>query len=154
MEFAQVYGSLNQTLKNKVINFWIDQNCMPEDIAKLRVEEALFAILEDGNIVAVCSGKPVWVDQLRDNFIYYRTYTKSDYRKKDLSKILFNLTKEYLNKNRIINGIEMKGIYFIYESSILNKLREFVRPSGTLIGWTDKNQQIRVLYLDGAKINI
>ena len=61
-------------------------------------------------------------------------------------------TKSYLDEVRIVDGIEVKGIYIIYESEILNTyVTDYVRYSGlTLIGWTTQNQQIRVLYLDGA----
>jgi len=157
MKIAQVYGSENQNLKNKVINFWIEQKCLSEQEAKVRIEEALCAILDDdNNVIAISSGKVMWVDQLRDNFLYYRSYTKSEYRNQDLSVLLLKLSKDYLNAHNIMGGVEVKGIYIIYESEILNKnVDDFVRYSGlTLIGWTDKNQQIRVLYLDGAKINI
>ena len=43
----------------------------------------------------------------------------------------------------------------IYESEILNKyVKDFVRSSNLiLIGWTINNEQIRVSYLDNAKIN-
>jgi GNAT superfamily N-acetyltransferase len=157
MKIAQVYGSNNQTLKNKVINFWIEQKCLSEEEAKIRIEEALCALLDDdNNVIAISSGKVMWIDRLRDNFLYYRSYTKPEYRNQDLGKLLFKLSREYLNTNKIRGGVEVKGIYIIYESEILNKnADDFVRYNGlTLIGWTDKNQQIRVLYLDGAKINI
>ena len=109
MKVAQVYQSGNQNLKNKIINFWIEQKCLSESEAKVRVEEALCAILDDdNNIIAVSSGKLIWVDQLRDNFLYYRSYTKPEYRNQDLGKSLFTLSKEYLNKNRIINSVEVK----------------------------------------------
>ena len=157
MKIAQVYGSNNQTLKNKIINFWIEQKCLSEEEAKIRIEEALCALLDDdNNVIAISSGKVMWVDQLRDNFLYYRSYTKPEWRNQDLSVLLLKLSKEFLTQNRIINSMEVKGIYIIYESEILNKnVDDFVRYSGlTLIGWTEKNQQIRVLYLDGAKIDM
>jgi len=153
MKLLRLKGTSDTLLKEKVIDFWITQGCLSAADARSRVSEVFYIVLDESDeIIAVSSGKPIWVNSLRGHFLYYRSYTKPENRKQDLSKILMAETKSYLDEVRIVDGIEVKGIYIIYESEILNTyVTDYVRYSGlTLIGWTTQNQQIRVLYLDGA----
>ena len=158
MKIAQIYGVDNPTLKEKVLNFWVSEGCMPETEANQRIHQALAAVLDnDNNVIAVCSGKPLFVEQLKDWFIYYRAYTKPEYRNLDITKFLLNSVFQFLNKSetKTLEGVEVKGIYIIFESEILNKfVKHFVATDTklTLIGWNDKNQQIRVSYFDNAQM--
>jgi len=158
VKIAQIYGVDNPTIKEKVLNFWISEGCMPEAESHQRIHQALAAVLDnDNNVIAVCSGKPLFVEQLKDWFIYYRAYTKPEYRNLDITKFLLNSVFQFLNKSetKTLEGVEVKGIYIIFENEILNKfVRQFVHTDTklTLIGWNDKNQQIRVSYFDNAQM--
>jgi hypothetical protein len=157
MKIAQVLGVDNQILKDKVLNFWISEGCMSEKEAHSRIKEVLAAVLDDdNNVIAVCSGKPYFVEQLKDWFIYYRAYTKPEYRNLDITKFLLN-SVQFMNKSEIrkIEGVDVKGVYIVFESEILNKfVKKFVASESklTLIGWNEKDQQIRVAYFDDAQM--
>lgn len=160
MKIARVLGSTNQKLKEKVVNFWISQNCMSEEEAKNRIHGALAAILDDNNdIIGVCSGRPIYVEQLRDWFLYYRSFTKPEFRNLDISKYLLNSTFEGINKSeskKILGDKELKGIYIVFENDILNEnVKEYITSDAKLIfiGFNDKNQQLRVRYFDGTTLN-
>lgn len=158
MKIAQVLGVDNPILKDKVLNFWISEGCMSEKEAHSRIKEVLAAVLDDNNnVIAVCSGKPYFVEQLKDWFIYYRAYTKPEYRNLDITKFLLNSVIQFMNKSEIrkIEGIDVKGVYIVFESEILNKfVKQFVASESklTLIGWNEKDQQIRVAYFDDAQM--
>lgn len=158
MKIAQVLGVENPILKDKVLNFWISEGCMSEKEAHSRIKEVLAAVLDDdNNVIAVCSGKPFLVDQLKDWFIYYRAYTKPEYRNLDITRFLLNSVYQFLNNSEIkkLEGIEVKGIFIVFESEILNKfVKKFVTSDCnlTLIGWNEKNQQLRVAYFDDAQM--
>ena len=157
MKIAQVLGTDNQILKDKIVNFWVSENCMGESEANLRISQALAAILDDdNNVIGVCSGKPFYVEQLRDWFIYYRSYTKPEFRNLDISKFLFNSVFRFLNdsESKSFEGVDVKGIYIVFESEILNSfVKKYVHNSNlTLIGWNDKNQQMRVSYFNNAQM--
>lgn len=157
MKIAQVLGTDNQILKDKIVNFWVSENCMGESEANLRISQALAAILDDdNNVIGVCSGKPFYVEQLRDWFIYYRSYTKPEFRNLDISKFLFNSVYKFLNnsESKVFEGVDVKGIYIVFESEILNSfVKKYVHNSNlTLIGWNDKNQQMRVSYFNNAQM--
>lgn len=158
MKIAQVLGVDNQILKDKVLNFWISEGCMSEKEAHSRIKEVLAAVLDDdNNVIAVCSGKPYFVEQLKDWFIYYRAYTKPEYRNLDITKFLLNSVIQFMNKSEIrkIEGVDVKGVYIVFESEILNKfVKKFVASESklTLIGWNEKDQQIRVAYFDDAQM--
>lgn len=131
---------------------------MSEKEAHSRIKEVLAAVLDDNNnVIAVCSGKPYFVEQLKDWFIYYRAYTKPEYRNLDITKFLLNSVIQFMNKSEIrkIEGIDVKGVYIVFESEILNKfVKKFVASESklTLIGWNEKDQQIRVAYFDDAQM--
>lgn len=158
MKIAQVLGVNNPILKEKVLNFWISEGCMSENEAHNRIKEVLAAVLDDdNNVIAVCSGKPYFVEQLKDWFIYYRAYTKPEYRNLDITKFLLNSVIQFMNKSEIrkIEGVDVKGVYIVFESEILNKfVKKFVASESklTLIGWNEKDQQIRVAYFDDAQM--
>lgn len=158
MKIAQVLGVDNPILKDKVLNFWISEGCMSEKEAHSRLKEVLAAVLDDdNNVIGVCSGKPYFVEQLKDWFIYYRAYTKPEYRNLDITKFLLNSVIQFMNKSEIrkIEGIDVKGVYIVFESEILNKfVKKFVASESklTLIGWNEKDQQIRVAYFDDAQM--
>lgn len=158
MKIAQVLGVDNPILKDKVLNFWISEGCMSEKEAHSRIKEVLAAVLDDdNNVIAVCSGKPYFVEQLKDWFIYYRAYTKPEYRNLDITKFLLNSVIQFMNKSEIrkIEGVDVKGVYIVFESEILNKfVKKFVASESklTLIGWNEKDQQIRVAYFDDAQM--
>lgn len=158
MKIAQVLGVDNPILKDKVLNFWISEGCMSEKEAHSRLKEVLAAVLDDdNNVIAVCSGKPYFVEQLKDWFIYYRAYTKPEYRNLDITKFLLTSVIQFMNKSesRKIEGIDVKGVYIVFESEILNKfVKKFVTSESklTLIGWNEKDQQIRVAYFDDAQM--
>ena len=158
MKIAQVLGVDNPILKDKVLNFWISEGCMSEKEAHSRLKEVLAAVLDDdNNVIGVCSGKPYFVEQLKDWFIYYRDYTKPEYRNLDITKFLLNSVIQFMNKSEVrkIEGIDVKGVYIVFESEILNKfVKKFVASESklTLIGWNEKDQQIRVAYFDDAQM--
>jgi len=157
MKIAQVLGIDNPILKEKVLNFWISEKCMSEDEAHSRIKEALAAILDDSdNVIAVCSGKPFFVKQLRDWFIYYRAYTKPEFRNLNIPKLLLNSVYQFMNssESKKLEGVEVKGIYIVFESEILNKfVKQFVTDSNlSLIGFNEKEQQIRVAYFDNVQM--
>ena len=158
MKIAQVLGVDNPILKDKVLNFWISEGCMSEKEAHSRLKEVLAAVLDDdNNVIGVCSGKPYFVEQLKDWFIYYRAYTKPEYRNLDITKFLLNSVIQFMNKSEIrkIEGVDVKGVYIVFESEILNKfVKKFVASESklTLIGWNEKDQQIRVAYFDDAQM--
>ena len=157
-KFAQIFKTDNELLKSKVIKFWIDENCMSEKEAGKRINEALIAILDsDDNIVSVCSGKPYLVDSVRDWFLYYRTYTRPEYRNKDFAKALFVTVFDYFDNLDIrkIEGVDVKGIYVVFENDILNQsVTKFVTEKSrlTLIGFNEKNQQLRIAYFKNAEL--
>lgn len=158
MKIAQVLGVDNPILKDKVLNFWISEGCMSEKEAHSRLKEVLAAVLDDdNNVIAVCSGKPYFVEQIKDWFIYYRAYTKPEYRNLDITKFLLNSVIQFMNKSEVrkIEGIDVKGVYIVFESEILNKfVKKFITSESklTLIGWNEKDQQIRVAYFDDAQM--
>lgn len=158
MKIAQVLGIDNPILKEKVLNFWISEKCMSEDEAHSRIKEDLAVILDDSNsVIAVCSGKPFFVKQLRDWFIYYRAYTKPEFRNLNITKLLLNSVYQFMNssESKKLEGVEVKGIYIVFESDILNKfVKQFVVTDSnlSLIGFNEKEQQIRVAYFDDAQM--
>ena len=153
--FVKVFDNITEDVSKKIINMLVSENGFSPSDAEKRVHEILFIALdENDDIVGSCSGIPYFVKELNGWFLYYRSYTSTKARQNGLSYNIINVTRSYLNDNRNFKGVELCGIYAIFESPLLNQLKNYIIPrSGlTLIGFTEEGYQIRVRYFDDAKI--
>lgn len=153
-KIIKVFDGISEEISNKIIQMLTIQDKLPLDIVVNRIKEMLFVAIDDnGDIVGTCSGHPEFIKELNGWFLYYRSFTSIPWRDSGISYSMINHTKSYFNSNRILNGTELKGIYVIFESPILNQLKNYIIPrSGlTLIGFTERGLQKRVFYFDDAK---
>jgi hypothetical protein len=156
MQLVKVWGEDLPKLREKIINLWVNEGVLSREEANKRVNDVICAALDDNlEVMALCSGSPMYSDQLKDWFIYYRHFTAPKYRNNKLSIDLYYAAKDFLDKNRKVNDIELKGIYIVYENEQYNKYyTKFINDHGVvLIGWTPNNNQIRVHVFDGAQID-
>jgi len=143
-------------LREKIINLWVNEGVLSKEEANKRVNEVICAALDDNlEVMAICSGSPIYSEQLKEWFLYYRHFTNSKFRNNKLSIDLFYAAKEFFNNNRKVNDVELKGLYIVYENEIYNKYyTKLVNDHGViLIGWTPNNNQIRVAFFDDVQIN-
>lgn len=156
MQLVKVWGEDFPRLREKIINLWISEGVLTKEDADKRVNEVICVALDDNlEVVAICSGSPIYSDQLKDWFLYYRHFTSPKFREKKLSIDMFYAAKEFFNKNRKVNDVELKGLYIVYESQIYNKhYTKFINDHDVvLVGWTPNNNQIRVSFFDDAQID-
>ena len=156
MQIVKVWGEDLPKLREKIINLWVNEGVLNREEANKRVNEVICVALDDNlEVMAICSGSPIYSEQLKEWFLYYRHFTNTKFRNNKLSIDLFYAAKEFFNNNRKMNDVELKGLYIVYESEIYNKYyTKLVNDHGViLIGWTPNNNQIRVAFFDSAQIN-
>jgi hypothetical protein len=156
MQIVKVWNEDLPKLREKIINLWINEGVLSKEEANKRVNEVICAALDDNlEVMAICSGSPIYSEQLKEWFLYYRHFTNSKFRNNKLSIDLFYAAKEFFNNNRKVNDVELKGLYIVYENEIYNKYyTKLVNDHGViLIGWTPNNNQIRVAFFDDVQIN-
>lgn len=153
LKYILVYGNHNEELDQEIVSFWELENALnsPDDYLK-RLSDVVFIVKIENNIAAVCSCDLKFVSQLNGNFLYYRSFVSQNHRNINLGEKLLEKTYSYFNLLSIFNEKEVKGIYIIFESEVLNKyVRNYSHSIGNLIGFEENGNQIRVQYFTDAK---
>jgi len=153
LEYKLVYGNHTKELDEEIAIFWKSENALnsPNDYLK-RLSEVVFIIKIDNNIAAVCSCQLRFITELKGDFLYYRSFVGENYRNKKLLEKLIEKTYNHFNLLPNFNEKEVKGIYIIFESEVLNKyVRNYSHSIGNLIGFEENGNQIRVQYFTDAK---
>lgn len=140
---------------DRIVELWVTDGALSEEVARKRIEEVLFIYMDGENVAGICTGVNLYVKQLKNNFIFYSCYTGLKYRKEKISINIWNDTFDYFNINQEYKGLKVSGLYIIYASEIYSSIRRLyilkhIRDL-MLIGFNDKDQQIRVSYFDNAE---
>ena len=154
LEYILVYGNHNEELDQEIVSFWELENALnsPDDYLK-RLSDVVFIVKIENKIAAVCSCDLKFVSQLNGDFLYYRSFVSQNNRNKKIAENLLENTYSYFNILPRFNEKEVKGIYIIFESEVLNNyVRNYYHPlGGSLIGFEECGNQIRVRYFTDAK---
>jgi hypothetical protein len=143
---------LCEEFKGKIISLWLKEGALTLEETEDRIKQILFFVVSSNDeVLGVCSGYVKYIDDLKGNFLMYRSFTSSEYRQKGIAWLLYNTTFKYYNDSS--NENKISGIYVDLDNEMLNDsydkyvLDEY--SNSTLIGFNDDNQ-IRVSYFDGA----
>jgi hypothetical protein len=154
LEYILVYGNHNEELDQEIISFWELENALnsPDDYLK-RLSDVVFIVKIENKIAAVCSCQLRFVTKLNGDLLYYRSFVSQNHRNKKIAENLLEKTYSYFNILPRFNEKEVKGIYIIFESEVLNNyVRNYYHPlGGNLIGFDESGNQIRVKYFTDAK---
>ena len=162
LKVLQVYNKHNTEIDTKIAEFWIAEKALPSQEAEFvqqRLNEVLFVILNDKNeIVGVSSGMPVFYEQIQNTFLYFRLFVRPDYRgeNRGVAITLYYASYDLFNELKSFNSVPLVGLLIIYESEHLNKVINYYHSekyrNQVFVGWTAKNEQIRITYFDDVKM--
>jgi hypothetical protein len=154
LEYILVYGNHTKELDEEILGFWESENALnsPDDYLK-RLSDVIFIVKIDNNIAAVCSCQLKFVTELKGDFLYYRSFISQNHRNKKIAENLLEKTYNHFNILPNFDEKEVKGIYIIFESEVLNMyVRNYYHPlGGTLVGFEENGNQIRVKYFTDSK---
>ena len=98
MQLVKVWGEDLPKLREKIINLWVNEGVLSKEEANKRVNEVICAALDDNlEVMAICSGSPIYSEQLKEWFLYYRHFTSSKFRAQKLRIDLYYAAKEFFN---------------------------------------------------------
>ena len=101
---------------------------------------------------------PVFYEQIKNTFIYFRLFVRPDYRgeNRGVAITLYYASYDLFNELKSFNSIPLVGLLIIYESEHLNKVINYYHSekyrNQVFVGWTAKNEQIRITYFDDVKM--
>lgn len=162
-KLLQVYNNHNEDIDTKIIEFWTKEEALPsydEEFIKTRLNEVVYVCLESdtNEIIGICSGTAVYFEKLRNNFFYFRVFVAKEWRGNN-RKVSINLyygAYDLFNELEMFNLQKIVGILIIYESEHLNSVINYYHSekyrNQVLIGYTEKNEQIRVSYFNNVKM--
>ena len=96
MQIVKVWGEDLPKLREKIINLWVNEGVLNREEANKRVNEVICAALDDNlEVMAICSGNPIYSEQLKEWFLYYRHFTNTKFRNNKFSLITRNVNKNF-----------------------------------------------------------
>jgi hypothetical protein len=163
IKLLKVYNNHNEEIDGKIVAFWIKENALPnyeEEFLQSRINDVVYVCLDSSNdeIVGVCSGNSVYFEQLRNHFFYLRIFVAEKWRgnNRNVAINLYYGTYDLLNELKVFNLQNIVGILIVYESEHLNKVINYYHSekyrNQVLVGFTDKNEQIRITYFNDVKM--
>ena len=162
LKVLQVYEAHNQEIDQKILDFWIKEQALPSyenEFVKQRLQDVLFLVLnEQEEIVGVSSGTPMYFEQIRNHFLYFRLFVRQDYRgnNRGVAMLMYYATFDLFDQLKELTGQSIIGMLIIYESEHLNKVINYYHSekyrNQVLVGWTAKNEQIRITYFNDLKM--
>ena len=162
IKLLQVYNNQTTKLDTKIVEFWINEKAFPNTnpkFIKQRLNEVLFITLnEKDEIVGISSGAPVFFDQIREHFLYFRLFVRADYRgeNKGVAIGMYYATFDLFDQLKEIADQKVIGILIVYESAHLNKVINYYHSetyrNQVFVGWTANNEQIRITYFNNLKM--
>ncbi len=162
LKILQVYENHNIEIDDKIFEFWKKEKALPTtDFHSIsqRLSEVLFIVLnEEDEIVGVSSGIPLYFDQIKNHFLYFRLFVREDYRgnNRGVAMFMYYATFDLFDKLLVLNKQSIIGILIVYESEHLNKVINYYHSekyrNQVFVGWTPSNEQIRITYFNGIKI--
>jgi hypothetical protein len=162
LKVLQVYDNHDLEIDDKIIEFWKEHNALPSTDLQFmtqRLQEVLFVMLnESDEIVGISSGAPVYYEQIRNHFLYFRLFVRPDYRgnNQGVSITMYYATFDLFDKLKEISRQSIIGLLIVYESEHLNKVINYYHSekyrNQVFVGWTPNNEQIRITYFNDLKM--
>lgn len=162
IKLLQVYNNHNNDLDQKIVRFWKQESALPnyeEKFVKQRLSEVLFIVLnEKDEIIGVSSGAPVFFEQIREHFLYFRLFVRPDYRggNRGVAMGMYYATFDLFDQLKELNSQKIIGLLIVYESEHLNKVINYYHSekyrNQVFVGWTSNNEQIRITYFNDLKM--
>jgi hypothetical protein len=162
LKLLQVYDNHTLETDDKIVEFWKKEKALPTSDLQLitqRLSEVLFIVLnEQDEIVGVSSGVPVYLEQIKNYFLYFRLFVKEDYRgnNRGVAINMYYATFDLFDKLKTLMNQPIIGILIVYESDHLNKVINYYHSetyrNQFFIGWTPNNEQMRITYFNNLKM--
>jgi GNAT superfamily N-acetyltransferase len=148
----------NEQFEADAIEFWNRLDILPPDVtAKERARELAAVAYKDGKLVAVTTIRLAEVKQVRARLGMLRAATDPEHRQSNVARALAVLTRAILERWAMEHPEEkVMGMGAVVQSEHLSGLEKVpVWPTTflTLIGWTAKDQQLRVTWFEDARLD-
>lgn len=148
---------LPAVLAHEIIGFWVGERALSFEHAQARVAEVFYVARHGGNIVGVCTIKPLYIDSMQLTFYNCRSFVSPAHRSHYVMKHLFFATYDDLNaaydpKRQSAMPV---GIFLDIENPLLKQRKGAVWTNDrnlTFIGIKPNGNHIRIAYFDGAQL--
>lgn len=162
LKLLQVYDNHTLETDDKIVEFWKKEKALPTtdlQFVTQRLGEVLFIVLnEQDEIVGVSSGVPVYLEQIKNHFLYFRLFVREDYRgnNRGVAINMYYATFDLFDKLKTLMSQPIIGLLIVYESEHLNKVINYYHSetyrNQFFIGWTPNNEQMRITYFNDLKM--
>ena len=143
-----------------VIDFWVREDAMPEEVARKRVGEVGVVAIEAGTLVAVSTVYLRHSERLRAQMWHLRAFVATEHRRSALAAHLVRENRQRL-EDAYVSGEDTRapGILMEVENPVLKAWNDAVWEVDwsagkryVFIGENEKGDHVRVYYFQGATL--
>ncbi len=155
-EYQIVTNPDDESLRQKVLSFWLNHNALDKNKAKERLDEVIGLITDQqGEILGVGTAKEIYLKDFRNYFVFVRLYVAQ----KGIGWRMvsfFNKLVDYIFEVHTTKYPKSVGVFVTAQNAKLNrKWKQAVCPNTGFIylGNSSGGSQMRVKYFDLALLN-
>lgn len=149
---------LPAVLSSEIVSFWMGEGALSLEHAQARVNEVSYVARHGGDIVGVCTIKPLYIESMQLTFYNCRSFVSPGHRSHSVMKHLFFATYDHLNAayDPGCQPAMPVGIFLDIENPLLKQRKGAVWTEDrnlTFIGVKPNGNHIRIAYFDGAQLS-
>ncbi len=149
-----VFSEQDAVDADAVVDFWLREDAMPDEVARQRVEDLHVVAVEEGEVVAVTTTALAYHEQLRMPMWAYRGFVGAAHRLTAIGLRMAIMGRDDLER-RFVADEDTRGAGIIYEVQVEGLRRAYPearwpRLDFTYIGDNELGDHVRVHYFPGA----
>ena len=164
--FQFLWRKITPEWQERILNFWLAEQAIPQEIARSRLREVLGALTINDTIVAICSASVNRQAPIISQPMYiYRTFVAVQHRRKGYARRLLNATfdtfQTMIDQQRETIAPDDPppksplGIMLVVPTELTGVLDDhFMWPKTefSLIGYGTGGEHYRIRYFDGLEL--
>lgn len=157
-----VRENLTPTLQQEIIQFWVGEQVLPEDVAQERVHQVMQVLRhkESHAMIGLVSGQLKYIDAMKMHFYNCRGFVKEAYRSQGLFIKTFRDTYYLLNTDYVSGkNTKASGVFVNIENPLLKNHNQAIWWGGDngevpyfFMGYSAQGNHIRIAYFKGVTV--
>lgn len=157
-----VRDQLTPTLKQEIIQFWAEEEVLPQEVAQERVHQVMQVLRQNNSkaIIGLVSGQLKYIEAMKMHFYNCRGFVKEEHRSQGLFIKTFRDTYYLLNQDYVSGkNTQASGIFVNIENPLLQSHNQAIWWGGDkgevpyfFMGYSARGNHLRIAYFKGVTV--